>query len=392
MNRVRKRAKKPVGLQHVDNIGSSLPKFGFTKGLKIGTTGTPHLKCAKPLHKTLVPIRGSAKSRAKCTSGLLTRPMTIKQYGAFRCAGVSTCICSNLTKRNCQDLGNQIAYDPQWRAAVIAEGSDPRAYSKVSPLFIEWLAGVPLGWTSLKPLALSQELPKDRRYRCFDWFSGVGGLNLSIRSKFNTVGFCEKDPFCKKVLEARMMDNYLDKAPVWPDVREIKVSEIPAHDLSTMGFPCQDISIAGRHAGFADGERSRLFLDVMEKLSVTKPKWILIENVAALRNKGMEDVWKTVLRTFSSAGYNTTWATLKAEHANIPMARERFFALARRRDVDEPFPTIVMVASPQKRPRKTQWLLAEPSEEDFHRLHALGNIVLPAQAQCAIALISEVCG
>lgn len=388
MNRVRKTITKQGDVQHIDKIGASLPKFGFSKGLKIGTTEAPDLKCAKPLNKTLVPMKRSAKSRARCTSGLVTRPITIKSYGAFRCAPVSTCIGSNLTKRNCQDLGNQIAYDPEWREAVIEKGLDPNGYTCVSPRFIEWLAGVPLGWTSLKPMPRA-ELPKNRRYRCFDWFSGVGGLNLSLHSKFITVGFCERDSFCNKVLEARMKDKYLDKAPVWPDVQTIKVSEIPDHDLSAMGFPCQDISIAGRHAGFSDGVRSRLFLDVMKKLSVKKPKWILIENVAALRNSGMEDVWKTMLQTLSSAGYDMKWATLKAEHANIPMVRERFFALATQRGVDEPFPAIKMVSSPNKRPCMSQWLLAEPSEEDRHRLHALGNIVLPPQAQCALELLSS---
>ena len=388
LKKLKKDSRKLGAPQHIDTIGACLPKFGFSVGIMIGTSPTPDLECAKPLDKMLVPIKASIETRKRCTSGLVTKPMKINSYGAFRCAPVSTYIGSNLTKRNCQDIGNQIAFDPEWRQAVTDNGLDPTSYKCVSPQFIEWMAGVPLGWTSPKPMPQTRQ-PRGRRHTCFDWFSGVGGLNQALHSAFTTVGYCERDDFCNEVLQARMNDGHLDKAPVWRDVRTIKASEIPDHDLSAMGFPCQDISIAGQHNGFEDGTRSRLFLDVMEKLAVTKPKWILIENVAAIRTSGMEHVWKTVLRKISAAGYDMKWATLKAEHAKIPMARERFFLLATRTDVVEPFPKITMADSLRRKPHMDQWLLAEPTQVDRQRLHALGNIVVPPQAQCALSIIAN---
>jgi uncharacterized CHY-type Zn-finger protein len=211
---------KKANYQHMDRAGARLPKFGSSKGLKIQANSMPFFKCAKSLNKKLVPIKGSKKSRERCTSGVLKRTITIHKYGAFRCAPVSTCVGSNLTRRNCQDIGNQIAYDPEWREAVVAKGLNPNDYTCVSPRFIEWLAGVPVGWTSPKPMPQAT-IPTGRRYKCFDWFSGVGGLNFALHSKFVTVGFCEKDEFCTKVLEARMKDRHLDKALVCSDVETL---------------------------------------------------------------------------------------------------------------------------------------------------------------------------
>ena len=114
-------------------------------------------------------------------------------------------------------------------------------------------------------------------------FSGIGGFELGLEmAGFETAYQVEIDPFCKKILERH-----------WPgverfgDIREIE--NFPKTDLICGGFPCQDVSIAGRGSGLS-GERSRLWVEALRAVRMVRPKFVLLENVAALLNRGLSTI------------------------------------------------------------------------------------------------------
>eukprot|EP00798_Chlamydomonas_sp_ICE-L_P020618 gene20618-biopygen29375 len=91
---------------------------------------------------------------------------------------------------------------------------------------------------------------RQKKLKCLDLFSGIGGNALALRSICKTIAYCEIDPFARDVLEANMKRKNLDKAPIFPDVTKLKATDLPAlPDVITTSFPCQDISAAGKGKG-----------------------------------------------------------------------------------------------------------------------------------------------
>jgi DNA (cytosine-5)-methyltransferase 1 len=166
--------------------------------------------------------------------------------------------------------------------------------------------------------------------RFLSLFAGIGGLDLGLeRSGMTCVGQCEIDPFCRRVL-AKHWPN------VWrhDDVRTLTGELVRQHcgrvDLICGGFPCQDISIAGRRAGLA-GERSGLWFEYYRLIRELRPRFIVVENVAALlvpdRN-GRDAPIATVLGCLAESGFNAEWSVLSACALGAPHARERVFLVA----------------------------------------------------------------
>jgi DNA-cytosine methyltransferase len=159
------------------------------------------------------------------------------------------------------------------------------------------------------------------KIRVLDLFSGIGGFSLGLErtGHFETVAFCE---------------NNRDRWPIlkkhWPQVPIIEdVKRIPhglTVDLVTAGFPCQDISFAGKGAGIA-GLRSRLFWRVIRALSLVGWPSVLLENVAALLNRGMGDV----LGALAQVGYDAEWNCIPASALGAPHIRDRVFIGANHR-------------------------------------------------------------
>ena len=151
-----------------------------------------------------------------------------------------------------------------------------------------------------------------------DLFSGIGGFSLGLeRAGMKTVAFCEIDPFCQKVLKKHWPD-----VPIFNDVRNLDYEKIEA-DIIAAGFPCQDISYAGKGAGLS-GERSGLWWKVRRAIRLVRPRLALLENVAALLNRGMG----AVLGSLSSIGYDTEWHCIPACSVGAPHKRERVWILA----------------------------------------------------------------
>ena len=121
-----------------------------------------------------------------------------------------------------------------------------------------------------------------------DFFAGIGGIRLGLeQSGHECVGFCEFDKFARQSYKAiHNTDGEWENH----DIRTVKPYELPEADLWTFGFPCQDLSIAGKQKGLQAGERSGLFYEIMRLLAgrrqEDRPQWLLIENVKNLLSIG----------------------------------------------------------------------------------------------------------
>jgi DNA (cytosine-5)-methyltransferase 1 len=159
--------------------------------------------------------------------------------------------------------------------------------------------------------------------RLLDLFSGIGGFSLGLeRAGFRTVAFCEIEPFQRAVL-----NKHWPEVPVYDDIRTLSARDLDADgvvvDAICGGFPCQDISLAGRGAGL-DGDRSGLWFEYLRLIDEIRPQYAIVENVPALRNRGLD----TVLRGLASIGYDAEWHLISAGAIGAPHIRERVWILA----------------------------------------------------------------
>lgn len=156
-----------------------------------------------------------------------------------------------------------------------------------------------------------------------DLFSGIGGITKALESWVKPIAYCERDRYAQAVLLSRMGSNDITTAPIWDDVRTLHGWMLPRVDIIYGGFPCQDISVAGNGKGLA-GERSGLFFEIMRLAKEIKPKFIFLENVPAIRKRGLS----TVIGELTQAGYDCRYGFLSAYDVGAPHLRERWFLLA----------------------------------------------------------------
>lgn len=173
--------------------------------------------------------------------------------------------------------------------------------------------------------------------KLFSLFSGIGGPEKALKRlgiEYELVGYSEIDKYASRsysaVHEEPEIKNY------W-DITKINEKELPDFDFMTWGFPCQDISIAGKQAGIREGTRSGLYYDGLRILKEKKPKYSLIENVKALTSKKFADTFESILQDLDEAGYNNYWQVLDAKDYGIPQHRERVFIVSIRKDIDQEF-------------------------------------------------------
>lgn len=151
-------------------------------------------------------------------------------------------------------------------------------------------------------------------------FSGCGGLDIGLESiGWRCAAQSEIDKDCVVLLKHRFPD-----VPNLGDVTKIDWSKVPPIDALVGGFPCQDLSYAGRGAGLA-GARSGLYYEMIEAIRQVRPRLILIENVPGLLGRGLHVVTHDLAR----AGYAGTWRTLAAADVGAPHRRERVFVIGR---------------------------------------------------------------
>lgn len=167
-----------------------------------------------------------------------------------------------------------------------------------------------------------------------DLFSGIGGISFALKQYIRTIAYCEIDRYAQSVLLSRMQSSDIDTAPIWDDVRSLKSEMLPKKiDIITGGFPCQDISVAGRGIGMEAGSRSGLFSEIIRLTEEIRPTFLFLENVPAIRTRGLT----RVLCELTSIGYDSRWTIVSAAELGAPHLRKRWFLLAhnngkRRRD------------------------------------------------------------
>ena len=156
-----------------------------------------------------------------------------------------------------------------------------------------------------------------------DLFSGIGGFAIGLeRAGMQTVAFCETEPFCQSVLK-----KHWPGVPIYDDVKTLTADRLArdgvAVDVICGGFPCQDISTAGKGAGLA-GARSGLWFEFHRLIAELKPRYAIIENVAALRSKGLDQV----LSSLAQIGYDAEWHCIPASAVGAPHRRDRIWIVA----------------------------------------------------------------
>ena len=153
-------------------------------------------------------------------------------------------------------------------------------------------------------------------------FAGIGGFDLGLErtGHFRTVWQCEIDPFCQAVLTT-----HWPEVPKYDDIRQLSATTpgLVRPDVLCGGFPCQDISLAGKGEGI-DGSRSGLWAEYARLIGELRPRYVLVENVAALRSRGLD----RVLRDLAACGYDAEWDCLPASAVGAPHRRDRIWIVA----------------------------------------------------------------
>jgi DNA (cytosine-5)-methyltransferase 1 len=168
-----------------------------------------------------------------------------------------------------------------------------------------------------------------------DLFSGIGGFSYAAEQLvggFHTVAFCDTDKACHKVLA-----KHWPATPIFPDIRELTAADIKplcpnGLSLITAGFPCQDLSVAGKQAGY-DGERSVLFYEIIRLARELQPQFLLLENVRNLLSHQNGETFQETLFQIAKAGYDAEWAVIPASDVGACHRRERIWIVAYAQDV-----------------------------------------------------------
>jgi DNA (cytosine-5)-methyltransferase 1 len=170
------------------------------------------------------------------------------------------------------------------------------------------------------------------KLRVLDLFAGIGGFSLGLERTggFETVAFCEIEPFPQKVLA-----KHWPGVPIYDDVRTLTAERLAADgiafDVITGGFPCQDLSAAGNEAGIGEETRSGLFRQMLRLADAFRPKFVLFENVARFLSGPKEEPGKwfgEFLGAVAEIGYDVEWFCITAASIGAPHERDRVWIVA----------------------------------------------------------------
>lgn len=169
------------------------------------------------------------------------------------------------------------------------------------------------------------------KHKVLDLFSGIGGFSLGLEGtgEFETVGFCELDEKARLVLNKHWPD-----VPIYEDIKELTYERLKKEGIEPTvicgGFPCQDISCAGKRKGIL-AERSGLWAEMFRLIRDVRPAWAIIENVSALRSKGLT----LVLQNLCEIGYMCEWHCIPASAVGATHQRDRIWIIAHPSDSGE---------------------------------------------------------
>ena len=159
-----------------------------------------------------------------------------------------------------------------------------------------------------------------------DLFAGIGGFTYAghLLGGFTTTQFVENNAYCQQVLRKNF-----PHVPIHDDINTFDTSfKFGEFDLITAGFPCQDLSSAGKQAGLREGTRSSLFYRVMQIARQVRPKFILFENVANTISHGKGQTFQQILLEIAKSGFNAEWGIVSAADVGACHLRKRIWIIA----------------------------------------------------------------
>ncbi len=160
-----------------------------------------------------------------------------------------------------------------------------------------------------------------KKLKLLDTFAGIGGFSYAaekIVGGYETTQFIEINPFSQKILK-----KHWPHVPIHNDIKTF-TAEPFQFDCISGGFPCQDISNAGLQKGITKNTRSGLFYELIRIIRMVRPKYVVLENVAAITNRGMD----IVLRELYESGYNAEWSVISASALGACHQRARWWLVA----------------------------------------------------------------
>lgn len=233
-----------------------------------------------------------------------------------------------------------------------------------------------------------------RKLRVLDLFSGIGGFSLGLERTggFETVAFCEIEPFPRKVLA-----KHWPEVPCYEDVRKLTAERLAADGIAVDaicgGFPCQDLSSAGAQAGIGKNTRSGLFREMLRLAAALRPQFIIFENVARLLSGPKENPsewFGEFLGAVAEVGYDAEWFSITAASIGAPHERDRVWIVAYPNEAQLERGGISRRIYAQHADFSgTRWGQDKPGVErasnglpnQMDRLAALGNAIVPQIAE-----------
>ncbi len=193
--------------------------------------------------------------------------------------------------------------------------------------------------------------------RVLDLFSGIGGFAYAghLLGGFTTTQFVENNAYCQQVLRKNF-----PLVPIHDDINTFDTSfRFGEYDLITAGFPCQDLSSAGKQAGLGAGTRSGLFYRVMQIARQVRPKFILLENVANTISHNKGQTFQQILHEIAQSGYNAEWGIVSASDVGACHLRKRIWIIAYAND-PRYYRTSKCQADSQRTETIVQWYESQP--------------------------------
>ena len=218
-----------------------------------------------------------------------------------------------------------------------------------------------------------------------DLFSGYGGITIALSEWVRPVAYCEIERYSQAIILSRIADGSLPNAPIWDDVTTLNGNEFRGKvDIIYGGFPCTDISVAGNGEGLG-GKRSGLFTEICRLAEEISPSWIFLENVPAIRTKGL----LAVVRSLTNLGYDCRWTCVSAAEVGAPHKRERFFLLGINANNGRRFKIEKIQKRKNAHTKRNDFWTSKPHLDRMangcafrmDRIKALGNGVVPSQVK-----------
>lgn len=229
--------------------------------------------------------------------------------------------------------------------------------------------------------------------RIIDLFSGIGGFACAFQPlQATTVGYCDNDPLCQRVLTELISRHYLDKAHIYGDIKTLDIESLKQlrPNMITAGFPCQDISSANPKGLGLKGGKSKLFFDILKVVDAIETIDILFfENSPRIVNKGFVEIKKSLQKR----GFNVLYCIVGADDVGALHTRKRWYCLCYKQHVYSKLTTFAdnAITYNWSRINHLKRVVKPRNQEHRKRLlercMLLGNSIVPQAARYAWNLL-----